>query len=165
MSVAHLENRTEHLRSRSRDSTFSLRTALLLAQVLRGPVVVVPDLTIVYCSCPDVCCQSVLGGKWNSVVSVLEAVLRNRGGFLPGPIQVRACDAACALCPCATARRVRADRLTWRERVTTHGTRCLHLFTLPGCSPALQQGLQDWELCRVGLSCHFALDFIYAFTE
>ena len=41
----------------------------------------------------------------------------------------------------------------------------LHLFTFPGCSPALQQGLDNWELCRVALSCHFALDVIYAFTE
>ena len=41
----------------------------------------------------------------------------------------------------------------------------LHLFTLLGCSPALQQGLEDWELCQVALSRRFALDIIYAFTE
>ena len=29
---------------------------------------------------------------------------------------------------------------------------------MPGFSPATQQGLYDWELCRAALSCHFALD-------
>ena len=34
----------------------------------------------------------------------------------------------------------------------------LELFTLWEISPRLQQGLEDWELCRVALTCHFALD-------
>ena len=34
-------------------------------------------------------------------------------------------------------------------------------LTMPGSSPALQQSLQDWEVCRVALSCPFALDILY----
>ena len=34
----------------------------------------------------------------------------------------------------------------------------LKLFTLWEISPRLQQGLEDWEMCRVALTCHFALD-------
>ena len=34
----------------------------------------------------------------------------------------------------------------------------LELFTLWEISPRLQQGLEDWEVCRVALTCHFALD-------
>ena len=37
----------------------------------------------------------------------------------------------------------------------------LEVLTMPGCSPAIQQGLQDWEVCRVALSCHFSLDILY----
>ena len=33
----------------------------------------------------------------------------------------------------------------------------LELLTLPGSSPATQRCIHDWELCRVALSCHFAL--------
>ena len=33
--------------------------------------------------------------------------------------------------------------------------------TIPGSSPAMQQSLQDWEVCRVALSCHFALDILH----
>ena len=40
----------------------------------------------------------------------------------------------------------------------------LELFTLQGSSPVLQYDLEDWEVCRVALSCHFALDIIFAFT-
>ena len=36
----------------------------------------------------------------------------------------------------------------------------LEILTMPGSSPAIQQGLFDWELCRVALSCHFALDVL-----
>ena len=34
----------------------------------------------------------------------------------------------------------------------------LELFTLWEISPRLQQALEDWEMCRVALTCHFALD-------
>ena len=37
----------------------------------------------------------------------------------------------------------------------------LELFTQLEISPRLQQGLEDWELCRVALTCYFALDVIY----
>ena len=40
----------------------------------------------------------------------------------------------------------------------------LELLTLPGSSPAMQRGVRDLELCRVALSCHFALDVIYLYT-
>ena len=40
----------------------------------------------------------------------------------------------------------------------------LELFTLQGSCPLLQYQLEDWEICRVALSCHFASDIIYAFT-
>ena len=36
---------------------------------------------------------------------------------------------------------------------------------MPGSSPAAQQSLQDWEVCRVALSCHFALDILYMSME
>ena len=69
-------------------------------------------------------------------------------------------------CPCAmTARRVKADRLDDAAAHHNIWNEVLYLFTLVGCSPSVQQGLDDWELCRVALSCHFALDVIYAFTE
>ena len=41
----------------------------------------------------------------------------------------------------------------------------LELFTMPGSSPAIQQSLQDWEVCRVALSCHFALDILFMSME
>ena len=37
----------------------------------------------------------------------------------------------------------------------------LEVLTMPGCSPAIQQSLQDWEVRRVALSCLFALDILY----
>ena len=37
----------------------------------------------------------------------------------------------------------------------------LEVLTIPGSSQAIQQSLQDWEVCRVALSCHFALDILY----
>ena len=37
----------------------------------------------------------------------------------------------------------------------------LELLTMPGSSPEIQQSLQDWEVCRVALSCHFSLDILY----
>ena len=37
----------------------------------------------------------------------------------------------------------------------------LEVLTMPGSSPAIQQSLQDWEVCRVALSCHFARDILY----
>ena len=40
----------------------------------------------------------------------------------------------------------------------------LDIFTLQGSSLLLQYDLEDRELCRIALSCHFALDVIYAFT-
>ena len=40
----------------------------------------------------------------------------------------------------------------------------LELFTLQGSSPVLQYDWEDWEICRVALSCHFALDVIFAIT-
>ena len=40
----------------------------------------------------------------------------------------------------------------------------LELFTLQGSSPVLQYDLEDWEICKAALSCHFALDVIFAFT-
>ena len=40
----------------------------------------------------------------------------------------------------------------------------LELFTLQRSSPLLQYDLEDWELRRIALSCHFALDVIYAVT-
>ena len=30
----------------------------------------------------------------------------------------------------------------------------LELLTMPGSSPAIQQNLQGWEVCRVAVSCH-----------
>ena len=41
---------------------------------------------------------------------------------------------------------------TWNE--------LLELSTMPGSSPAIQQCLHDWEVCRVALSCHFSLDIL-----
>ena len=38
----------------------------------------------------------------------------------------------------------------------------LEALTMPGSSPAIQQSLQDWEVCRLALSCHFALDILYS---
>ena len=35
---------------------------------------------------------------------------------------------------------------------------------IPGSCPALPFDLEDWEICRVDLSCHFALDVIFSFT-
>ena len=48
------------------------------------------------------------------------------------------------------------------EEEEQHNTwnKLLELLTLPGSSPAIQRGVYDWELCRVALSCHFALDVI-----
>ena len=40
----------------------------------------------------------------------------------------------------------------------------LELLTLQGSCPVLQYQLEDWEVCRAGLSCHCASDIIYAFT-
>ena len=40
----------------------------------------------------------------------------------------------------------------------------LELFTQHGDCPVLQYQLEDWETCRVALSCHFALDIVFAFT-
>ena len=37
-------------------------------------------------------------------------------------------------------------------------------LTMPGPSPAIQQSLQDRKVCRVALSCHFALDILYMST-
>ena len=48
---------------------------------------------------------------------------------------IRACDAACALCPCGM-RRVKADRLTVQGARHNIWNEVLHLFTLPGYSPA-----------------------------
>ena len=41
----------------------------------------------------------------------------------------------------------------------------LEALTMPGSSPAIQQSLQDWEVCRVALSCHFELDILYMSME
>ena len=43
----------------------------------------------------------------------------------------------------------------------------LELFTLWEISPRLQRGLVDWELGRVALTCHFALDvfWVVSFVE
>ena len=41
----------------------------------------------------------------------------------------------------------------------------MEVLTMPGSSPAIQQSLQDWEVCRVALSCHFALDILYLSIE
>ena len=41
----------------------------------------------------------------------------------------------------------------------------LEVLTVPGSSPALHQTLHDWEICRLALSCHFALDTIYMSME
>ena len=41
----------------------------------------------------------------------------------------------------------------------------LELLTLPGSIPAMQRGTYDWELCRVALSCHFALDVMHMAME
>ena len=40
----------------------------------------------------------------------------------------------------------------------------LQVFILQESSPILQDDLEDWEICRVGLSCRFALDVTYAIT-
>ena len=37
----------------------------------------------------------------------------------------------------------------------------LEVLTMPGSSSAIQQSLQDWGVCRVALSCHFALHILY----
>ena len=47
---------------------------------------------------------------------------------------------------------VEKNHNTWNE--------LLVVLALLGYSPPIQQGLYDWELCRVALSCHFALDNI-----
>ena len=36
---------------------------------------------------------------------------------------------------------------------------------MPGSSPPIQPSLQDWEVCRTALSCHFALDILYMSME
>ena len=36
----------------------------------------------------------------------------------------------------------------------------LKLLTMPGSSPVIQRSLQDWEVRRVALSCHFSLDIL-----
>ena len=41
----------------------------------------------------------------------------------------------------------------------------LELLTMQGSSPAIQQSLQDREVCRVALSCHFSLDILYLSME
>ena len=41
----------------------------------------------------------------------------------------------------------------------------LALLTMPGSSPARHQNFQDWEVCRVALSCHFSLDILYSSME
>ena len=41
----------------------------------------------------------------------------------------------------------------------------LEALTIPGSSPAIQQSLQDWEVCWVVSSCHFALDILYMSME
>ena len=41
----------------------------------------------------------------------------------------------------------------------------LELFTLQGSSPKIQQCLNDEELCRTALTCHFALDVVYMSGE
>ena len=41
----------------------------------------------------------------------------------------------------------------------------LEELTMPCSSPAVQQSLQDWEVCRVALSRHFALDILYMSME
>ena len=41
----------------------------------------------------------------------------------------------------------------------------LEVLTMSGSSPALHQSLQDWEVCRVALSCHFAPDTPHVSVE
>ena len=53
------------------------------------------------------------------------------------------------------------------EREENHNTwnAPLEALTMPGSSPVIQQSLQDWEVCRVALSCHFAWGFLYTSME
>ena len=53
------------------------------------------------------------------------------------------------------------------EEEENHNTRnaLLEALTMPGSSPAMQHSLQDWEVCRVALSCHFALDILHMSME
>ena len=50
------------------------------------------------------------------------------------------------------------------EEEESHNTwnALLELLTMPG---SIQRSIFDWELCRVALSCHFALDVIYMSME
>ena len=52
----------------------------------------------------------------------------------------------------------------WGEKHNTWNA-LLEAPTLPGSSPVIQQSLQDKEVCRVALSCHFALDVLYMSME
>ena len=49
------------------------------------------------------------------------------------------------------------------EEEESHNTwnALLEALTMPGSRPPIQQSLQDWEVCRMALSCHFALDILY----
>ena len=41
----------------------------------------------------------------------------------------------------------------------------LDLLTLQGSSPRIQRCLQEEELCKTTLTCHFALDVVYMSIE
>ena len=46
---------------------------------------------------------------------------------------------------------------TWNALLGAH--------TMPGSSPPKQHSLQDCEVCRMALSCHFVLDILYMSME
>ena len=75
----------------------------------------------------------------------------------------------CVRGPCVCIRGIRrnSSETSDTDEDENHSTwnALLEVLTMPGSSPATQQSLQDWEVCRVALSCHFALNILYLSME
>ena len=66
---------------------------------------------------------------------------------------------------CCISRLTRTFRAVFIPRLQSMVSLSHRQLTMPGSSPAIQQSLQDWDVCRVALSCHVALDTLYMSME
>ena len=92
------------------------------------------------------------------VICSVTAMSDQRSTFV---CQVKHCS-ECALILRAMSAQLKVRCLTMRKHNTTSGTTCWNSSLCREAAQCYKHDLEDWELCRVALSCHFAVNVIYA---